>query len=499
MIIRMSEKSKRKTGLKLIQLILLFSFLIRLYHINFPVSGWHSWRQSDTASIAKNFYENGNSILYPQIDWGGKTAGYVESEFQLFPYLVSVLYGVFGVNDFFGRFLSVIFSLFTIYGLYLLVRKIIDETTALWLAFIYAVIPLNIFYSRAFMPESMMLMCIVFGIFYFLLWLEEQKWDRFILSALFISLSILLKIPTLYIGLPLLYLAVQKYGKRVLANASLWFYAAVVLVPVVLWYYHAHQLYFQTGLSFGIWGFGEDKWGNFNLLINPEFYNRLFFMSIAERHLTYAGFIPFIIGLFIKREHTNEKLFDYWLISVIIYFLIVSGGNYAHEYYQLPFVLPAAVFAAKSFKKYLPLKNIPEAFKTNRLRYVFFALCLILIPVLSYLRFANFMGGENKNSPIFEMTDEIKSISSKNDLIVTLCDGNPVYLYLADRKGWFIIPPHFSIDEVTKLKSEGARYVIGEKSFLKSEENKEALEELAARFMMIKNNSNYFILKLTGD
>jgi 4-amino-4-deoxy-L-arabinose transferase-like glycosyltransferase len=484
---------------RVIYIILLFSFLIRLYHINFPVSGWHSWRQSDTASIAKNFYDNGYNILYPQIDWGGNTPGYVESEFQLFPYFVSFLYGVFGVNDFYGRFLAVIFSLFTIYGLYLLVRKIIDKRTALWSAFIYAIIPLNIFYSRAFMPESMMLMCIVFGIYFFLLWLEEQKWGRFFLSALFISLSILLKIPTLYIGLPLLYLAVQKYGKAVLANASMWLYALMVLIPAALWYYHAHQLFLSTGLSFGIWGFGEDKWGNFNLLINPAFYNRIFFMNIAERHLTYAGFIPFIIGLFIKREHKNEKLFDYWIVSVIIYFLIVSGGNNAHEYYQLPFILPAAVFTAKAFSKYLPLKNILNAFKANKLKYSFFALCLVLIPVLSYLRFANFMGGENKNSPIFEMTGKVKSVSAKNDLIVTLCDGSPVYLYLSNRKGWFIVPQRFNVNEMSRLKNEGAKYVMGEKSFLKSEENNKALEELTGRYRVIENNNNYFILKLADN
>ena len=481
---------------RLIQYILIFSFLIRLYHINFPVSGWHSWRQSDTASIAKNFYENSYKILYPQIDWGGNTPGYVESEFQLYPFIVSLFYGVFGVSDFYGRFLSVLFSLFTIYGLYLLVRKIISEKTALWAAFIYAIIPLNIFYSRAFMPESMMLMFIVYGIYFFLLWLENEKWSNFIFSALFISLAVLLKIPTLYIGLPLLWLAMQKYGKKVFVKFSLWAYSLIILIPVALWYYHAHQLLMQTGLSFGIWGFGTDKWGNFNLLTSPAFYNKIFFMSIAERHLTYAGFIPFVIGLFIKREHKYERLFDYWLISVLIYFIIVSGGNNAHEYYQLPFILPAVVFAAKVFEKFLPLGKIPQAFNENRVRFFFFTLCFILIPVLSYLRVANFMRGENRKDTVFKMTGEVKNISSKNDLIITLCDANPLYLYLSDRKGWFVVPGNFSADEILKLKEEGAKYLIGEKTFLKSEPESKVFDKLAGKYEVIENNEHYFIIKL---
>lgn len=483
-----------KSGL--IKYIILFSFIIRLYHINFPVSGWHSWRQSDTASIAKNFYENGYNILFPQIDWGGDTPGYVESEFQLYPFIVSLFYEVFGVSDFFGRFLSVIFSMFTIYGLYLLVRKIISKKTALWAAFIYAIIPLNIYYSRAFMPESMMLMFIVYGIYLFVLWLEDEKLSNFIFSALFISLAVLLKIPTLYIGLPLLWLAMQKYGKKVFANLSLWVYSIIILIPVVLWYCHAHQLFLQTGLSFGIWGFGTDKWGNLNLLISPSFYNKIFFMSIAERHLTYAGFIPFIIGLFIKREQKYEKLFDFWLISVLIYFIIVSGGNNVHEYYQLPFILPAVVFTAKAFEKYLPLENTKPAFKSNKLRFVFFALCFVLIPVLSYLRVANFMRGENRNDTVFKITGEVKQISSKNDLIITLCDANPVYLYLSDRKGWFVVPAAFTADEILKLKDKGAKYLIGEKSFIKSESESEVLNEITGKYKVIENNEYYFIIKL---
>ena len=72
--------------------IVLLAIGVRLYHISFPVAGWHSWRQADTAAIARNLYQNGFNLLYPQIDWGGNSPGYVESEFQLYPFLVALLY-----------------------------------------------------------------------------------------------------------------------------------------------------------------------------------------------------------------------------------------------------------------------------------------------------------------------------------------------------------------------------------------------------------------------
>lgn len=292
---------------KILIAILFFSIVIRLFHISFPLIGWHSWRQADTASIARNFYLNDHNILYPQIEWRGNTDGYVESEFHIYPYIVSLLYSVFGMDDMWGRIVSVIFAIFTIYGLYLLVRRIISEKTALWAALIYSILPLNIYFSRAFMPESLMLMSSVLGIYFFNEWLKNSKWKYYIFSLIFIAIAALVKLPSLYLGLPLLFLTINKFGKSFLTNWKIWLYVFIVFVPVVLWYYHAHQLFLQTGLTFSIWNFGEDKWGMIDPLLTFKFYNDIFFKSIAERHLTYAAFIIFIWGLFIRGGGIKRK------------------------------------------------------------------------------------------------------------------------------------------------------------------------------------------------
>ena len=66
--------------------------LLRLVQIWIPVLGVHSWRQADTAAMARHFSLAGTPIWLPQVDWGGASAGYVESEFPLYPFLVSRLY-----------------------------------------------------------------------------------------------------------------------------------------------------------------------------------------------------------------------------------------------------------------------------------------------------------------------------------------------------------------------------------------------------------------------
>lgn len=476
--------------------IILLAAVIRLYHIHFPVAGWHSWRQADTAAMARNFHENGFDFLHPQIDWGGNSSGIVESEFPVYPFLVSVIYAVFGVNDTWGRLVSVIFSLFTIYGLYLLVRKYLSDTVALWSAFLYAIIPLNIYYSRAFMPESAMLMCSVFGIYYFSQWLDNDSTRYFFLSALFFSVAILLKIPTLYLGLPLIYLAWLRFGKLFFKSGMLWLYAFLVLIPVIIWYYHSHQLFLKSGLTFGIWGFGSDKWGNFDVILTVKFYNDILFKSIAERHLTYAGFIPFLAGLFIKRTTRQERLFDVWLIAVFIYFLIVAKGNQVHEYYQLPFILPAVVFAGKAFARDLPLNSVRNPFASKPLVSIFFMLCLTGIVILSYLRYDRFMKSENYDSSLFRLASAVQEVTGKNDLVIAVSEYNPVVLYRCNRKGWNISADQLDQTFINEKKSEGAKYLIAEKILFNTPEKQKTLKWLIDNHKAEAMGTDYLILAL---
>jgi hypothetical protein len=82
---------------------------IRIPHLAADLADHDSWRQTDTATIARNFLEEPN-ILYPRINWGAPGPGYVESEFQLYPYAVYLVYRVLGENPLYGRVLSLILT-----------------------------------------------------------------------------------------------------------------------------------------------------------------------------------------------------------------------------------------------------------------------------------------------------------------------------------------------------------------------------------------------------
>src|SRR5437762_11913111 len=72
---------------------------VRLIGINQPsIDNW-SWRQSDVAAIARNYFQGGFHFARPQIDWAGDQPGYVGTEFPVLPFLAAICYKIVGVHE----------------------------------------------------------------------------------------------------------------------------------------------------------------------------------------------------------------------------------------------------------------------------------------------------------------------------------------------------------------------------------------------------------------
>lgn len=95
----------------LLIVILVAAAILRLNHINQPFTDGISWRQSDTATIADNFYKGNWNIFYPEVSWNGPGENYVGYEFQTVTYIAALLYRLFGQHDWVGRSVAVMFGL----------------------------------------------------------------------------------------------------------------------------------------------------------------------------------------------------------------------------------------------------------------------------------------------------------------------------------------------------------------------------------------------------
>lgn len=468
--------------------LLLIFIILRIIYLFSPIIGAQSWRQADTAAMARNFFENGYNILYPQIDWGGNSPGFVESEFPIYQYIIALLYKIFGLHEFIGRLISIFFSIISIYLLYKIVLKLIDQKTALWSTFIYSILPLNIFYSRVFMPEPLLILSILAGIYFFILWIESQRLLYFSLSLVFITTACLIKIPTLYIGLPLAFLAFKKYGCKAIIKPPLLFFSGFVMISLYLWYSHAHQMFIDTGLSFGIWGYGSDKWGNWDFIFTWEYFNGVFFKNIAEKHLTWIGFIFFLIGFIKFYKHKEYRFFYSWIAAAVIYLVIVAKGNYFHDYYQLPIVIPFTVFIGSAFTKYFDSSILNNYKKT--LLYV----SLALLFLLSGARLVDYFGREDltKNDK-YHLALKSNELIESNSLVIAVSSYDPMLLYNAHKKGWQCFPSELTEEFILEKKNLGAKYILGNKSEFKTDELNRFL---SSGFKFIYEDSASFIISL---
>ena len=180
----------KKTALILL-LILVLALCLRLYHVNQPFLDHHSWRQTQTAMIAKNFLHNDFNIFRPEIDWKGNDASIQEEPLSITAFSTSILYVVFGMTDAVGRVISIIFSLLAIVYLFRLIKLYFNEKLALFTVFVYAILPLNVFFTRVLMQQSATIFLTIASLYYFSVYLSNENKQNLTLAIIFTSLVFL--------------------------------------------------------------------------------------------------------------------------------------------------------------------------------------------------------------------------------------------------------------------------------------------------------------------
>lgn len=238
------------------------------------------WRQADTASIAHHFYVNGYKILYPQIYWGGSGPGYVETEFQLFPFITSILYSFFGEQYWLGKLVSLVFSILAWFFFYKLAEQVLgDARKTLWALFFLVFSPLCLRYGVAFMPEATVMFFYIAALYFFVVWLKSSSRRYLMLASISTALAILVKPTSIHIGLLFALLAFGEFGLKILERWEVWLAAAIALIPGAMWYVHARDLYLTYGNTFGILSGGDSKFGNIEQFFHAQLYTRLILLD----------------------------------------------------------------------------------------------------------------------------------------------------------------------------------------------------------------------------
>lgn len=441
-----------------------------------------SWREADVGSIARNFATESMNPFYPRIDWRGKTAGFTESEFPIFPYLIAISYKIFGAHDFIGRIWAFLFSLASLGLFWALARKFLAEPAAIAAFAFFAFNPLIVEYSTAIQPEGLMLCFYLAAALYFEKWVSGGGRKAMLAAAVFSALGILSKSSSAHIGIFFGLVLITRERMAFLRRPDVWLFGLISLLPGLLWYWHSRSLYLKYGNSLGI--SNEYHW------VGPDFFtNSYFIKGILHNEFAYVwGLFGLLIAIFavirtIRQRATIYSL--YWLASAFCFYFLTartSADDWAY-YYHIFSVPPAALLFGigvgtwiEDGKLLLEKRlRLQPAVLINALGVAIVGLLLAGSIVSGARHLMGLLLERQTPDPRFACAKSIAPIL-EDDAILLVSGGrcvdpdgyqtayNASYMfYWLNRRGFNICVEEQSVANVLKFKSRGAIYFIAEK------------------------------------
>ena len=443
--------------------------LLRLIQVQSPIVGVHSWRQADTAAMARHFALENTPIWLPQIDWGGFSPGYVECEFPLFPYLLGQIYKLFGIHEWLGRSLSALLSALTILIVIRIGEQLLDPVSGWWGGLFFAVLPLSIYYGRTLQAEALLMFLAALSLERHLAWKQQQNPWALSISWLTFCLACLIKVlPMVWLGLPLL--ALQLHPQPLGAGLSInqlnrnlrklgrspgpWIYLGATLLFGVLWYFHAYQLGQNSGLSFGFWGPSSDR-SSLRLILDLQLWLDLL-LRISVRGLAVIGLPLLLLGLWKSRQQAGGQILGAGLVGLLICTAFALRASSIHEYYQLPLLL---FFCPLMGKGWAVLTSL--ASQKGKNAWLNSSLSLLMIISLMIINI-DYWAVERRQAEIWmPLAQSIRQEVPAKSRIVSVTNGDPTLLNLARRQGWLASAEEVNPTQLQAWANQGASHMAG--------------------------------------
>lgn len=404
------------------------SILTHLPGITNHILDHHAWAQTLRASLSRNYVEDGMNLMKPRYDYIDIGGHEKAPQFPLYSYLVALLYKVFGVHDFLGRVLSAAFAALSAISLYLLAGRFLEDNTALLSGLVFCVIPIRIYFMRTFMPEAMAVFCLAAGFYFFIRWIDDDRfWPLGLAASFLLAMAPLLKIAYLWLLLaPALY-ALKKRGSRFLKSRGFLLFSAIFVFMAAGWYGRVN-LGAERSKEFL-----EQVEGEMSILkewTDPGFWSTHFLSRFPELLTTYGGLVFFLAGL---RKIWKERVFFplAWFGSTVLYILLCGGYGRVHQYVSLPFAPVNAIFMAAGM---VFLWEKVRATHASPLPTVLWILLALSMPVHAALRIRHWYRPDQ--IWVLRARESVDKISAPDDLFFVASPNQPFYLYHIHRRGW---------------------------------------------------------------
>lgn len=467
----------RKRKIFLLLLIFFGALFVRLYRFNGPVADWHSWRQADTAAVARNFLKFGFDPLRPRYDDLSNVQtgldnprGYRMVEFPVYQILGTGLYQLIkfipGITiEMTLRLISILSSLGTMLILYRMTRKDLGFLGALGSLIIFGFLPYSIFYSRAILPEMTAVFLALGAVW--IASLGRLGVLGTLRAGIFAGLAVLTKPTAVFLLLPMIYFATKDFRKNKILRSveCLGILSILIIGPFLAWRWWIGQ--FPEGIPANRWLLNGDS-----IRFSGAFFRWLLFERLIKLILGYWLILPLIIGAthIIYKKYIN---YIFLMSGTVLYAFIFATGNVRHDYYQVIWLPVLAVFAG-------------AVFSLGHLKWKILLAILFILSIKS--SWDNVQGYYwINNYSIIEAGKIVNKITPQNAKIIAPYGGDTAFLYQTNRQGW---PVGFEIEKKIAL---GADYYVN------TNVNDAETKYVQLKWKTILANDKYVIVDLKKD
>ena len=327
-----------------------------IYISQFGPSSVHFWRQSDSASIAMNYFHNGLSFFNPKVHALVSGDSAAASEFPVTYYLAAIFYKLFGPHDYILRIIDLLIYYAGVYFLAKLLRDYYKNDLVLIFSVVLMVLgmPILAFYSYNFIPNTPALGFLFIGTYFYYKYRVNNKESSFYPMIIFFALAGLIKPTMLILFLSIVFIefvaTILNINKHFSLKKILVFFLGVV-IPVglwIIWVKHYNEIHNSGIFSTSIVPFTMLKMKDLNFAlhnISTGFDQRVFPYVVMK--ILFA-IIVFNLLYFIRRFDLFSVFYFIFFVGNISFLLLWMKRFTVHDYYTID-ILPFYIFNISFF------------------------------------------------------------------------------------------------------------------------------------------------------
>lgn len=476
-----------------------------------PPQSVHSWRQTNSLSIAQMYYQYNLPFFQPETqnqmaDGGlsGKTAG----EFPIICFAVAKIWQVFGKAEWSYR----LFQLIVLFaGIFLLFKMLTPVTgnsiKAGFISMLVFTSPMFIFYGPNFLPDAPALTLTFASWFFLYKFTVNPKSYLLWIAAVLLFLSVTIKITTatsfIAVGAWIIYETIfLKPEKRIFGFRLIHYIPFIISLALVLGWYYYIDIYngiHKADYSFrGIWPLWKMTSEQFYRIL--DVLDKIYFKEFLWPPLQYATILIWIFMLFkIRKVH---PFFGFLLVvmplsfaSILaLWFQVLEG----HDYYMIT-QLQVLVIVWAIFFNYL------KDFKLWKHPISSVFLCIIFVMLANNGRIrhiARYEGWMNENFKLhFEALTQIEPSFEQwnikpDDKVISLPDfAINTTLYYMNRRGYTEFGCDYLREDIFRQRIlNGAKFlIINDTTILEKPEIRKFATNYVGQFRNVK------VYKLQAD